>query len=80
MKCNVNIPDKIYIQSEGDYYISDKWSEEPDKNLMNNQYVRTGMLMGWLDEMIEVYTKRNGAASQVAALTFKLVRAKIETL
>lgn len=76
----MELPEKIYIASEGDYYISEKWDEAPTKNMTNNEYIRTEKFMEWLDGMIENYTKRNGPASMVASLTFKLVKAKIETL
>lgn len=48
----MKLPEKIYIQSEKDYYLCREWSEKLDNGLENTEYVQKESLQKWLKEQL----------------------------
>lgn len=48
----MKLPEKIYIQSEKDYYLCREWSEKLDNGLENTEYVQKEALQKWLMEQL----------------------------
>ena len=71
------VPNKIYLQSEKDYYLSEKWTSEPCEGLENTEFIRKDALIKWLKERINDGDEEGIMTNQIANLAYKDVIDKL---